>query len=96
MSDFEHKDNSMSIFKNGYKEREGQPDYKGSGMIDGKKKQISCWLKKTRNGDTFFSCAIQDPYVKPDINNSASQGEPNPNYNPDAAINNNFDDDIPF
>jgi len=88
---FEQREGGMSIFKNQHKEREGQPDYTGNALIDGKKKQISCWLKETRNGDKFFSCQVQDPH-----NPNASAGEPNPNYNPDEAINNDFDDDIPF
>ena len=92
---FEQREGGISIFKNQYKEREGQPDYTGSALIDGKKKQISCWLKETRNGDKFFSCQVQEEYVKPSTRSiSTSEGEPNPNYNP--AINNDFDDDIPF
>lgn len=102
MSDFEHNDNTISIFKNGYKNKDSQPDYKGSGVIDGKKKQISCWEKETRNGDTFLSCAIQDSYVKPTESQASPEkkydeagNELNPNY-VEPVINNDFDDDIPF
>ena len=91
MAQFEQREGGMSIFKNQYKEREGQPDYTGTAKIDGKDKQVSCWLKQTTKGDNYFSCQVQEKYIKP-----SSEGQPNPNYNPNAAINNDFDDDIPF
>ncbi|MCK5609711.1 hypothetical protein KAR91_48000 [Candidatus Pacearchaeota archaeon] len=86
MADFEHKEGGMSIFKNDRKERENQPDYTGSALIDGKKKQISCWLNEGKNGNKYFSCKVQDPYVNPSNNTSQQQ----------SAINNDFDDDVPF
>lgn len=82
---FEHKEGGMSIFKNEHKEKESQPDYTGSAKIDGKEKKISCWINEGKNGK-YFSCKVQDPYVNPSNNTSAQQ----------SAINNNFDDNIPF
>jgi len=84
MANFEHKEGGMSIFKNTNKTKENQPDYTGNALIDGKKKQVSCWLKETQNGK-FFSCQVQDPY-NPSNNIPAQQ----------TKINNDFDDDIPF
>jgi len=84
MADFEHREGGMTIFKNSYKEKENQPDYKGEALIDGKKKQVSCWIKQGKNGK-FFSCQVQDPY-KPAETTAAEK----------AHINNDFDDDIPF
>jgi len=103
MADFEQREGGMSIFQNGYKNSPNQPDWKGTALIDGKKKQISCWTKTTRNGDEFLSCQVQDEYVKPQSTTAKPEATPdgrelNPNYDPNAKspINNDFDDDIPF
>lgn len=82
---YEQKEGGMNIFKNNYKEKSNQPDYTGKAMVDGKMKDVSCWLKEDRNGNKFFSCQIKDEWVNP---NSAPPAPP--------AVNNDFDDDIPF
>lgn len=62
MGDFEHKPGSGSIFENGYKDNDRQPDYKGK-IKDptGKEWDISGWWKESRNGQ-FLSLAIQEPW----------------------------------
>ena len=99
---FELRDGGMNIFPNGYKQKDNQPDYTGKAKIDGKDKQVSCWIKQGMNGE-YFSCQVQDPYVRPEAQQSHVQpthdeagNELNPNYNLNVKPNNDFDDDIPF
>lgn len=59
----EQKDNTGVLFINNKKMNEKQPDYTGS-AINGIKKDVSGWKKKSKNGDTYLSLSIKDPYVK--------------------------------
>lgn len=62
MGDFEHKPGSGSIFENGYKETDRQPDMKGKIKTpDGQEWDVSGWWKESRNGQ-FLSLAIQEPW----------------------------------
>lgn len=61
---FEQKDNSGAIFKNDKKEKDTHPDYRGPIRVDGKDKEISLWVKKDKNGKSYFSVAIKEPYKK--------------------------------
>ena len=58
----EQKDNSGAIFKNDYKEKETQPDYKGKAMIDGKEKEVAMWLNESKTGIKYFSVKFSEPY----------------------------------
>jgi len=65
MADYEHKAGNGSIFKNQYKEKDGQPDYRGSIKLqDGSDKELAAWVKQDKNGNSFLSLSISDPYVK--------------------------------
>jgi len=57
--------NSVVIFKNNKKEKDTQPEYKGTVNVDGKEYEISLWVKEGKNGK-FFSGKIQEPYKKED------------------------------
>ena len=51
--DFELKDNTMSLLKNGYKEEDdNRPDYTGSAKVDGVELKASLWINKTKSGAT--------------------------------------------
>jgi len=65
MGNYQHKPNTGTIFKNDNKEKETQPDYRGSINVDGKDFDISLWVKDGKNGK-FFSASIKEPYVKKD------------------------------
>ena len=54
---YEQRDNSGSLFKNTYKQRDNQPDYTGNGMIDGVEYKISSWVKEGQRGK-FFSLSF--------------------------------------
>ena len=62
-----NKDNSGSIFKNDYKQKDTHPDYKGKIVVDGVAKDIALWFNPEREGKkAYFSVKIEDPYIKPE------------------------------
>lgn len=78
--------NSGAIFKNENKTADNQPDYRGKINVDGVEKQISLWVRKSKDGSkTFFSAKISEPYNK----------ETQPSNTP-PPIQNEADDDLPF
>lgn len=83
MSNFKNDPGFGQLFRNSYKEKDSQPDHKGSFTDpDGKEWQLSAWIKEGRNGK-FFSLSIQEPYKKTPAGVSTDSDE-------------DFDDDIPF
>jgi len=60
----ERRDNSGSLFKNDYKEKDLHPDYKGKALINGTELEIGAWIKKDKNGKTFFSLSFNSKYEK--------------------------------
>jgi hypothetical protein len=80
--------NSGAIFKNDKKTADNQPDYRGKIDVDGVEKQISLWVKKSKDGTkTFFSAKISEPY------NGGGQTSPQPVTPP---IQDEANDDLPF
>lgn len=56
MPDFQHKELSGSLFKNEFKEKESQPDYKGNCVIEGVDYSVAAWVNESRNtGKKYFS-----------------------------------------
>ena len=65
MANYEHKAGNGSLFKNKYKEKENQPDYRGSGKTeDGQDIEIAGWIKQTNNGEQMLSLSFSKPYKK--------------------------------
>jgi uncharacterized membrane protein YgcG len=50
-----NRDNSGALFKNDRKEKESQPDYKGSVTINGVEYWQSAWINVSRDGKTYMS-----------------------------------------
>jgi hypothetical protein len=50
MSDFQHKPDSGSLFKNDKREKDTQPNAKGSALIDGVEYWVSAWTNDGKNG----------------------------------------------
>lgn len=62
---YEPKTNTGSLFRNDRKEKESQPDYRGSVNIDGKKLEISAWIRKTKDGSkSYLGLTFKPPYEK--------------------------------
>jgi len=62
---YKHKEGRGSLFKNSYKEKDTQPDLKGTMTdLDGKEFEISAWEGTTQAGDFKLSIQVSTPYVK--------------------------------
>jgi len=64
----EQKLNTGAIFKNDKKTSENHPDYKGKVNVNGEVMEVALWLKESKSGLKYFSCAFSEPYVKPTEN----------------------------
>jgi len=55
------------MFRNEDKTEDKHPDFKGEGMINGKKMKISAWTKTIKNGEhagqKFLSLSFQEPWT---------------------------------
>ena len=59
--------NSGRLFKNDKKpEGSNQPDYRGEINVDGTEKQLAAWIRTSKNGLTYMSLEVSDPYVAED------------------------------
>lgn len=57
---YETKPGSGSIFKNKRKETDNHPDYTGNGKdLNGNDVWFSLWVKKDKNGNSYFSLSMQ-------------------------------------
>lgn len=56
---YQHRENRGSLFKNDRKTKETQPDYTGSGLINGNEMRIAAWIKDGGKGK-FMSLKFQD------------------------------------
>ena len=56
----EHKENTGKIFKNNFKEKESQPDYKGTALIDGQYKEVALWINTSKKNIKYFSAQFQN------------------------------------
>lgn len=70
---YDHQPGKGSIFNNSYKERDNQPDMKGTMKTpDGQEFEISGWWNESRNGE-YLSLSIQEPYNR---DRQAGSGQP--------------------
>tara|TARA_Y100001951_G_scaffold69173_1_gene56095 strand:- start:240 stop:491 length:252 start_codon:yes stop_codon:yes gene_type:complete len=62
---YKHKEGRGSLFKNTYKDKDTQPDLRGT-MTDlqGKEFEISAWEGQTQAGDYKLSIQMSEPYQK--------------------------------
>lgn len=58
--------NSGAIFKN-EKTKETQPDYKGKLNVQGKDFDVSGWIRTSKDGKSFLSLKIQEPFKKDEL-----------------------------
>jgi uncharacterized protein (DUF736 family) len=69
----EQKTNTGAIFKNLKKEKETQPDYRGTINVEGLEKQIGLWVNTSKNGLQYFRAVISEPYVSVEKNEPESK-----------------------
>ena len=84
---YELKEGSGTLGKNLRKEKDTQPDYTGSLMLNGKEFWLSGWIKEGKNGK-FFNLALGKEKLPRD--------NFTPKSNDEMPKNNMPDDDIPF
>lgn len=82
MSNFQHKPNSGSLFKNDRREKDTHAHAKGDALIDGVEYWISAWTNAKTDGEKYQSLK----FSRKDQNKA-----PNPQSAPD-----DFDSDLPF
>lgn len=89
MSDtFEHKPGRGSLWKNDKREKDTQPQYKGTVKDpDGREMWISAWVEEAKSGQKYFSLSVQ---YKDEVDN-AGIASARAAAEPDL-----IEDDIPF
>lgn len=83
---YEKKELSGSTFKNRNKAQETHADYTGDCLIDGQEYWMNTWVRKTKDGTSYFSHSFRKKQPRSDA--SARQ-----EAKPAAAV---IDDDLPF
>lgn len=64
--------NTGAIFKH-QKTKETQPDYKGKLNVNGKDFDVSGWIKESKEGKSFLSLKIQEPFKKDELISSSEK-----------------------
>lgn len=59
------KDGTGSFFQNKFKKSEKQPDRVGTAMFRGEELEVSGWLSKTKDGETYLSFTIKSKDARP-------------------------------
>ena len=72
MSDFKIDESSGFIFKNNYKTEDKHPMYKGSINWKSELIDIALWVK-TKDGKSYFSVKLSEPYKKESINEESQK-----------------------
>lgn len=63
---YELKDMSGNVFVNTNKSSEKHPSYKGAVKLLGKQYDLAIWVRRDRNGQTYWSFELSEPYRKPE------------------------------
>ena len=79
------KQNKGAIFKNENKSNEKHPDYRGKINWGGTEIEVSMWVNKSKEGKSYFSVSLQEPYKKMENSSDKMRNAPL-----------QIDDDLPF
>lgn len=99
MAEFVRQDGTGQLNKNNFKKTDNHPDYRGEAVIDGKKKELSAWVKTNVKGEKYLSISIQEPYNKEEVKTESIpvRAEQNRLSEPVQAEQSDIaDDDLPF
>tara|TARA_R100000700_G_scaffold37892_1_gene48549 strand:- start:3742 stop:3954 length:213 start_codon:yes stop_codon:yes gene_type:complete len=67
MPEYKEKDHSFKLWKNKYKkDGDKKPDYTGTGIFDGTKRDVSLWINQDKNGNRYLAGQTKEPYKKSD------------------------------
>ena len=78
MSDnkYKHPEGRATLFVNKYKEKETQPDLKGTMTdLDGNEYEIAGWKGKTQNDEDKISIQVSKPYVKDEATDTKEESD---------------------
>ena len=84
MSNYQQKDNTGALFANDKREKETQPNAKGSAMIDGVEYWVSAWTNTSSKGTKYQSIKFE------------RKGEAFDNQTEMAQHAQDLNDDVPF
>ena len=84
MSAYQHKDDTGSLFANDKREKETQPNAKGSAMIGGVEYWLSAWTNTSNDGKKYQS-------IKFERKDASKAAQPAPALAPEPIA-----DEIPF
>jgi hypothetical protein len=89
MSNFEHKPNRGSLFKNSDKQDEKDRDYAGSALIGDREWWVSAWISEGRSGRKYLSLSFKPK----NADTAQSKNETTKRAGAGSAP---FDDAVPF
>ena len=61
---YKHEENTATVFENGEKTSEKQPDMTGKGNVHGKMYEFAAWRRSTKKGDDYYFLKFQPPNEK--------------------------------
>jgi uncharacterized protein (DUF736 family) len=68
------KENQILVFKNKSKDKENQPDYRGSLNVNGQLFDLSLWARKAeKTGEVYLSGQIKEPFKKAEAETKQEQ-----------------------
>lgn len=79
---FVQREMSGSLFPNDRKEKETQPDFKGTALINGVTYEIGAWYKKSASGKEFTSLSFKVKSAVYDVSGTYSKRNIQPNQTP--------------
>jgi len=85
--------NRGALFKNGRREKDTHPEYRGSINVGGEDYWLSAWVKTAKDGQRYFSLTVQAKNTKtvPQV-----QRYPTSIPAPQTRTVDDFDDAVPF
>lgn len=80
------------LFKSSIKQKDNQPDFVGTGNIDGDEIKLAAWVKQTKGGDAYISIKITEDIYTPTVTKNAADDLLD-GFTPIKVV---ADDDLPF
>lgn len=88
---YEMKQNSGSLFVNDKRDKDSQPNAKGSALIDGVAYWVSAWTNEAKDGQKYQSLKFERKDEPLRQAREGSRGSP-----PEPSLREELSDDIPF